>query len=152
MINIDDLKDLDEKGVIDILNYLQENKFIRIISYEGLTIKLRPQLDKLVQPDVSEWIDEWSKLWHGIKSGSYYVAQPPKSNAERMIKFIKEFGFTKEIIFEATKKYISDKASTGYAYMKKSTKFIIDTEGSELYSCCEAVRTGDISVDFGLDA
>jgi hypothetical protein len=128
--------------VLDLLNELQKDKWIRILEFEGLTlIALRPNLKKEVE-GVIEWIKDYTDLWGGIKSGDYYVAQPNKFNLARMKDFLKEYDFTKEEILMATKSYIASKRLVGNTYMKKSHKFIEDLDGSELYSWCMAIRSG----------
>ena len=127
--------------VLELLNELQKDKWIRILDYEGLTVCLRGEFKKQVEGKI-EWIKEYSDLWSGIKSGDYYVAQPAKFNLARMKDFLKEYDFTKEEILKATISYIEAKKLVGNTFMKKSHKFIEDSDGSELYSWCMAIRSG----------
>lgn len=130
--------------IIEHLNKWQSEGLIKITNYENLTISLRPKLKKEVIGAVDEWIIEWSKLWHGKKSNGYYLANPPKDNAERMVVYMKNNpDHTPDIIMQATKNYLTEKSRVGYEYTKKSNKFIDDLGGSTLYAYCLAVINGE---------
>lgn len=134
--------------IIEHLNQWQSEGLIKITNYENLTISLRPKLKKEVIAEVDEWIVEWSKLWHGKKSGNYYLAQPPKENAVKLMKYMSDNpDHTKEIIMQATKNYLNEKAREGYAYTNKSTLFVYhdDRKMSTLYAYCLAVINGEES-------
>lgn len=130
--------------VILQLNCWQKQGYIRIIDYENISICLRKKLETLIEPEVDSWIKEWTDLWSGIYCGikpyGYYVKQSPSSNKARMKEFLKENNFTKEEIFQATKNYLEDKRQCNWEFTKKSNKFINDTDGSTLYSYCDALK------------
>jgi hypothetical protein len=132
--------------IIEHLNQWQTEGLIKITNYENLTISLRPKLKKEITTEIDEWIVEWSKLWNGKKSNGYYLANPPKDNAEKMKAYMKDHpDHTTDIIMQATKNYLNEKAKEGYAYTKKSNLFI-HTQGqsSTLYAYCLAVINGDV--------
>lgn len=134
--------------IIEHLNQWQSEGLIKITNYENLTISLRPKLKKETIAKVDEWIIEWSKLWHGKKgkagNSTYFLTNPPKDNADRMVSYMKANPeHTPEIIMQATQNYLDEKAKSGYEYTKKSNKFIQDEQGSTLYSYCLAVINGD---------
>lgn len=134
---------------VDILNILQQQKLIKITSYEPpITISLRKSLEKEIIPEINNWIQEWSDLWKGKKVSSataeYYLAQPPSVNLKRMQEFVKENKFSKEVIFAATIKYLDEKEAQGFNFTKKSHKFIQDLEGSTLFAYCQAIELGEV--------
>tara|TARA_R110000868_G_scaffold165117_2_gene398058 strand:- start:364 stop:804 length:441 start_codon:yes stop_codon:yes gene_type:complete len=135
---------MSKEEVVEILNNLQQQGFIKITNYENLTISLRAKIEKDIQVGINDFIKNWSQLWHGKKADGYYLAQPPKENLSRMMVFMRENPeFSPEVIMEATKRYIEEKEASGYQYCKKSNKFIADTDGSVMYAYCVAVMNGD---------
>lgn len=142
--------EIKQEDVIPILNELQKLGYIKILNHNG-EIMLRNKLLNNVEPVKDDFIEEYTKLWEGIpkiggKSG-YYVKQPARFNAERMQKYIKEFGTCQEDILLATKKYIEEKKSGGYQYMKKSHKFIMDSESSELYLYVQSLKEKEVNTE-----
>lgn len=101
-------------------------------------------------PSNNDWIVEWNDLWP--TKGDVYEAtgQPigysPKTTITQVVRRMKTYlrdYFPKEfpqvpvrdrpnIIERATRLYLEEKEADGYAYIKKSVKFIQDREGSTL--------------------
>ena len=129
--------------VIELLNQWQKQKLVKITDYEKVTISLRHKLEKEVEADLS-WMLEWTELWKGLKSDGYYLVNPVKENTKRMRDFLREAPFSKEVIMEATKKYLAEKEAVHYQYAKKSNKFIMDEQGSTLYGYCLAIENGEM--------
>ena len=129
--------------VIKILNTFQKLRMVKITNFENLTISLRHKVDREVEADLS-WMQEWTELWKGLKSDGYYLVNPNKDNVKRMRDFLKEAPFSKEVIMEATKKYLAEKEAVHYQFAKKSNKFIHDEQGSTLYGYCLAVQNGEM--------
>lgn len=133
--------------VIEILNKFQQLGLIKITGYSPLQISIRKKLEKEIEVG-GEFIERWSKLWHGLYSGikprGYYLSQPVSQNLPRMVEFMKEHPeFTKEIIMQATINYLNSKKLVNYEFCKKSNKFINDQTSSELFSWCLQVVSGE---------
>jgi|TARA_S200002703_G_C3714908_1_gene219614 hypothetical protein len=94
----------------------------------------------------STWIDSYRELFRGKKTG----AMGTKSACiKKMDKFIKEFGYSKEIILNATERYIA--TSRDYAYLQQADYFIYknesfmgsSVENSKLATYCEEIEMLD---------
>lgn len=86
------------------------------------------------------WIEEWYNLFpKGVKSGGYYIRTSIKDCDKKMFKFLNDnSGFTKNIILEATKHYITDMSRQNYSMMKLAPNFIYKDGVSMLSGACEA--------------
>lgn len=102
-----------------------------------------PKNEVLIKYKVS-WIENWYNLFpKGIKSGGYYVRTSIKDCDNKMSKFIKDNPeFTKDIILEATKIYVSQMKNNNYSMMKLAPNFIQKDGVSMLSGCCEAYVQG----------
>lgn len=90
---------------------------------------------------VSGWIDEWRTLWPaGVKSGGRPVRGDKKGCLLKMAKFVKEYDYSKEEIFEATRIYVFEKSRENNRYMTCADYFIIKNGASTLASFCEDIR------------
>ena len=95
-----------------------------------------------------EMIDQWIDLWPSkLLPGGYRVSGNYSDCKERMSKFIKKYGFSWDIIMEATKNYLLRQESCGWRMTKKNVKFIYDLQGSMLADECEAVLRGEGAQD-----
>lgn len=91
--------------------------------------------------EVYDWIDEWRDLWPvGVKSGGRPVRGDKKGCNVKMKKFVQEYDYTKEEIFEATKIYVFEKSRDNNRYMTCADYFIIKNGASTLASFCEDIR------------
>lgn len=95
-----------------------------------------------------EKIDRWIDLWptHLLPSG-YRVSGNYADCKDRMNRFIKKYGFSWDIIMEATKNYLLRQESVNWKMTKKNVKFIYDLQGSVLADECEAVLRGEGTQD-----
>lgn len=145
---------LDE-DVPQLLNDLQTRGFIKIMNGSGLVV-LRGKLE--VKPTDIEWIDEYRKLFSGLKLGSM---GDRKSCINKMQEFLTDNPqYNQEIVMLATKLYIS--GVTNYTYLMKADNFISVSKDntkvgrrSELAVYCEEVvnNGGKIeTIDFSQDA
>lgn len=95
--------------------------------------------------NVSSWIKEWLDLWpKGIKSGGFYVKTGLGGCEKKMLAFVKENPqFTKDIIFDATRRYLTEMEGRGYDKMKLAPYFINKDNVSMLWGYCEQVLNSD---------
>lgn len=103
-------------------------------------------LDSMNKPPkkegVSEWFDEWLDLFPaGVKTGGKLVRSDAKACLKKMETFVKERGFSKDVIMQATKEYLEEFEANNYAFVKSATYFIDKRgEGSELAARCENLK------------
>jgi hypothetical protein len=86
-----------------------------------------------------DWIDEYYNLFpKGVRTAGYFVRVDKKSCEKKLIKFIKDNPeYNKEIILNATNRYITDMKSRGYSYMQTAPYFIEKNSTSTLAGYCE---------------
>lgn len=113
------------------------------IEFRKLFLDLLPTSERL---DV-DWTKEWLDLWpSGVKSGSRYVKASEKDITELLKKFIKKYKFSKEVIIEATKKYLEEKKKVNWSYITCSDYFISKNNVSLLASYCANLGVKEPSV------
>lgn len=124
---------LTKKGV-DLITSIQPDLLIKK-EVKEVVVTEEPTLEDL------SWISEWIELFPPRQYGRTY-RHHFKDVYPRMKEFIKQYGFDKEVIIEATKKYIKDQENSdqGHKYTMESLYFIFKGKGSEkaskLASCC----------------
>ena len=98
-------------------------------------------LTSVTTDEVYDWIDDWRDLWPvGVKSGGRPVRGDKKGCNAKMKKFVQEYDYTKEEIFEATKIYVFEKSRDNNRYMTCADYFILKNGSSTLASFCEDIR------------
>lgn len=92
------------------------------------------------------WIDEWLDIFpRGVRSGGRLLRGDKQSCLRKMDVFLKEYSYTKEIILEATRRYIKAKEEEGFQYTRCAIYFIYRVERSradrisDLASWCQQV-------------
>jgi len=107
------------------------------------------ELDDLKMRD---WILELREIFpKGVKiSGSPVRSAVGAATVRKMRKFIKEYGYSEEVIKQAVAAYVATKKRDNFEFMMKFTNFI-DKQGvgSELASFCELVINGEINDNDG---
>lgn len=100
------------------------------------------KLSKKANSDVNTWIDAWRDMFPaGINTAGYRYRGNRLEVLKKMIKFVSVYPYTKEEIFEATKRYIDRFAIKGYNYMQMAHYFIEKKDsGSSLASECENLK------------
>lgn len=127
--------------------------------------------EKVESPDfkvefTDEWISAWNKLWPTQgdveKAGNYDTSYSPRQSLpevkKRMKGFVKTFHKRLEvnkrdyplkdvlnIITTATQFYLEDRRTKRFEFIKKSSKFISDVNGSALESWCRKVITNQVT-------
>ena len=119
------------------------------ITSEKIAVVGVEQLKEMIQEttDVESWIDEWIDIFpRGIKSGGRLVRGDRASCLRKMKVFLREYEFERDVILEATRKYMNAKAQDNYAYTRCAVYFIYRVDGgsrsekiSDLASWCEDV-------------
>lgn len=85
------------------------------------------------------WIDEWLDLFpKGVKSGGKLVRSDRTGCLKKMIKFIKDYKYSKDTIIGATRQYIEERRRDGWKYIRCAV-YIIEKlgAGSDLAALCE---------------
>jgi len=90
---------------------------------------------------IGTWIDDWYNLFPSkVRSGGYPVRCDKRGCFKKMIKFCKDNpDYNKDIIFEATKFYITSAKNKDYQYMKLAPYFIEKDGISMLAGECENI-------------
>jgi len=112
------LEDIEESDVILILNWMQENQYIKILNNNNVILraKLLPEKEEV------SWIEEYRALFKGKKSGVL-------GTKDVCIKYMNEFiskhpQYTKEHILKATQMYIESCKNDGYKFLQQADYFI----------------------------
>jgi len=94
--------------------------------------------DKKIKEFLTELREEFPK---GVKiSGSPVRTTIGSSTVRKMKNFFKEYGYSQEVVVQATKAYVADRKKDNYQYMKKYTNFINKQgEDSLLATWCEMI-------------
>lgn len=91
---------------------------------------------------VSIWIDSWRNIFpEGVNEGGYRYRGNKLEVLKKMTKFVATYKYSREEIFEATKRYVERFSVKGYKYMQMAHFFIEKKDvGSNLASECENLK------------
>jgi len=135
------LKSLESKGFIKIMEnkIIARNKAVKLV--EGEPYVYQEEVYR-----VEEWIQEWRELFpKGIKSGGHLVRGSKQGCTKKMKAFVnKTKDVTKDKIFRATSRYLSERRSARYSYCKVADYFISKDGMSMLESYIEQLE-GSVS-------
>jgi hypothetical protein len=102
--------------------------------------------DAIASDDVDSWIDSWVELFpRGVRTFGKLVRSDKQSCLRKMRVFMKEYGYDKDTIMTATRKYVKVKEDDGYRAMRCAVYFIYRVETSlrdkvsDLAAYCEEV-------------
>jgi hypothetical protein len=86
--------------------------------------------DQTLKDQINDWIVDYRNLYKGTKVG---IMGDPKSCLEKMCRFFVEYPqyANKDLILNATKKYIETEAFTNYKYLQRADYFIYKITGKE---------------------
>ena len=109
--------------------------------------KLQQKQKLKLEDYVKSWIDEWAQLFpKGIRSGGKPVRSNPKDCLPKMIAFVKEYKYERDLIFFATKKYLAERSLSNYDYTRCAVYFIGKKgEGSDLAAWCDQCSDSDLT-------
>ncbi len=153
------LKNIDKSEVLEILNQLQEEKWIRVTNYESnpIQVTLRGELRKIDKKDL--FITKFRELFKGKKMGSMGTLGTVVKNMEEFRATYPEY--TTEHILKATESYVKSCANDGYKYLQQADYFIWKNQDfsrvnktSRLLQWCEEIEENGVKeeVDFSKDA
>ena len=131
------LKQLEARGYIE----RKKEEVIFTQQAENLIVKVTEDL-KATTNNIVDWIDEYRSLFpKGVKTGGYPVRGDRNACIKKMQIFMKNNPeYDKDIILEATQKYINRKELEGYKYIQISHYFIYKNNVSNLSSECSALE------------
>ena len=145
-----DLFLIEFESEIYILEKLQEKQFIKIITYSEVILREKSKLlldflsiessysdykekkiikksNRVINEGFDEFIEEYRKLWKGLKPGSMGSENACK---EKMLRWMGENpNYTKEDILKAAKIYIN--SLNNYQYLQAAHYFIYKKDGKE---------------------
>ena len=145
-----DLFLIEFESEIYILEKLQEKQFIKIITYSEVILREKSKLlldflsiessysdykekkiikksNRVINEGFDDFIEEYRKLWKGLKPGSMGSENACK---EKMLRWMGENpNYTKEDILKAAKIYIN--SLNNYQYLQAAHYFIYKKDGKE---------------------
>lgn len=134
------------EGTSRYTDFLRDNLYITKLGIDRFFKESvsTPSNESILPKYKVAWIEDWYDLFpKGIKSGGYYVRTSIKDCDKKMYKFLADnSGFTKDIILEATKRYVEEMKSKNYSMMKLAPNFIYKDQISMLSGACEAYVQG----------
>jgi hypothetical protein len=139
----------DENFSQDVHNLIQMGYLVSIGEGDmsSRTLAIHPSHVKLFsnpQSDIKDWIDEYRELFpKGINSSGYAYRGSKQGCLAKMVKFIKQTEYEKDIILKATAEYVANKKKDNYEYMMLADNFIYKNNASTLESYCELVTNTD---------
>lgn len=158
-------KDLEMKGLLeqntqaDTPHFIlssKGNEFVESIKNEFIASPTAMDIavfgaDAIVREPVLSgsvnWIEEWIDLFpRGVRSGGKLLRADAQSCLKKMEIFIKTYPYKKEVIMEATRRYLEDRAAVNYEYTRCAVYFIyrMEKQGgetvSDLASWCEQIQ------------
>jgi len=131
---------------------LLDRKLIRSVStsslaFDNLRLDEKSFLELQKIESVSKWYDQWFELWPvGVKTGGYYVRTDQQGCKTKLSKFVKKYPqYTKDVIMEATQRYLFQRSLHGYEYTKLAPNFIEQHGVSVLAGECENVLNNTVT-------
>lgn len=135
------------------VRHLESEGLVKWIGDDAMDIILRKQGEDLFKKhvgtkkkittaaEVKQWIDSWREIFpSGTNTGGYRYRGDKGECVTKMIKFVNEYDYTIEQIFEATRIYVERFSQKGYAYMQLAHFFIKKQGvGSNLAAECESL-------------
>ena len=135
---------LTDKAV-ELIEFIKTNT--SEITTERIAVAGVEQLKEAVTDEVETWIEQWLDLFpRGVKTFGKPVRSSKIECLRKMQNFIKENGYSRDVILEATKAYVESKRQVAWEFMRCATYFIYRVDGgsikdktSDLAAWCEQV-------------
>jgi len=135
------------------VRHLESEGLIKWVGHDAAEITLRKVGEDLfkkhvgskkkvyTKKEIEQWIQPWREIFpEGSNSGGYRYRGEKIECIKKMIKFVNDYDYTTEQIFQATRDYVERFSLKGYAYMQLAHYFIQKQGvGSNLASECEAL-------------
>lgn len=106
----------------------------------------KQDVKQLKDNEIKEFLKELREFFpKGITiNGSPVRTTIGTATVRKLRGFINEYGYSKELMLEATKAYVAAKKKDNYSFMMKFTNFINKQNvGSELATYCQMIEDGD---------
>lgn len=128
----------DEELLIEGVN---GHRFIDPVNIETEVTKPMTKAEKVV--NVEDWIDEWRELFpKGLNSNGYPYRGDKSACLAKMKTFVRNYGYSKEEIINATKIMIARFKLKDYEFMPLAHYFIEKNRVSSLKQFCDMVKDG----------
>jgi len=134
---------------IQAISILEEKGYVKWHGTKMEEITLRTKGEELFKKihresksDVAYWIETWRNIFpEGVNNLGYRYRGSKSECLKKMIKFVSANPFTKEEIFEATRRYVERFSTRGFMYMEQAHYFIEKKDrGSSLATECESLK------------
>jgi len=143
-LNLIEMSDEDELSLyslttegVELVTFIKK-EFIHT-NHTSLTTEVIVRKEIVLTEESPEnWIEEWINLFPTRKHGRTYRSHP-KDALPRMKEFIEKHGYSKEVIFEATKAYLKENEENDHKYAMESHYFIKKGKGEDANSKLSAV-------------
>jgi len=148
------MKDNVKKQVLDFATYLDNETFLNnkpltndeLSDYFEKWLNISTKKNAALAEEVKDWIDEWNNLFPSktYNASGKSIRVSFKGLNVKMTNFIRNYGYSKEIIFDATIAYLKYWKARHYTYCRTSSYFIDKKdEGSDLADWCNRVIGGE---------
>ena len=109
---------------LEELGYLKKTSTSLVLREKGLSLLSASKSQ--TKNDVKDWIEDWRNIFPSGRNNIGFLYRGSKSGCiDKMSKFVKKNPkYSKEQIFEATKKYVERFRAKGYVYMLQAHYFI----------------------------
>lgn len=148
----------DAKGYLASIDYtidyqavlvaLEKQNWVKIVE-NGVVMRTKwyefqPAQSK-TKAKISEWIGEYAQLFdEANKHTRYEVSADAVDCLKKMSKFVQSYRYEKEVIFDATRRYLQDMQNQNYTFMRSVLTFIHHPEkGSLLATYCKKIVEGE---------
>jgi uncharacterized protein (DUF2344 family) len=126
---------------------LEQAEYDIVIAYIKLENSInRPDL--VIAKKGLDWIDDWYELFPKGKKNKagHYIKSDKDLCEKKLLKIISKNKqtYTKEIIFQATSRYVKDKENENFEYASKAPFFVEKDGVSILSSYCENLLENDV--------
>lgn len=108
--------------VIEILNKLQDEGYIKVLNWDTRELILRPKAAEHVVDPIENWIDEYRAKFKGKKPGAMGDRNACVIKFKEL--FLRRPDITKEKILLATDRYITAESGNRYKYLMQADYFI----------------------------
>lgn len=114
----------------------------------------RKEKEKTETKGVEDWVQDWINLFPEGKVEGRYLRSGKLECADRLTWFIKNYGYDKDTIIEATKRYLESQQNSpsGHMYTRNANYFIFKGRSkqdrtSDLATWCQIVQENPIQED-----
>jgi hypothetical protein len=135
-----ELRSLRVLGYLDKGNTLTDKALELLKESEEFMI---PSLENK-NPIDTDYLEEYYQMWPRIKLPTGKYARSDKKNLQAAFKwFFKKYGYSWNVVIQATAMYLDEYEAKGWSYMRTSQYFIRKDETSELADYCGMIESGE---------